>query len=499
MTRRLELIVGAAVILLVCSCISLIGYNSQPNLRSRSRLEQGELENITNATTATLTVSPYFQWETSMWRQRNIKANVTLNLDAFETALQEASANQCDLGITATVFQDDEQATQVFQTTVGSNYHDLAAKGNSSTPWISGWTGDTVFALYSNSKIFAAALFMAAVVDTGLGYLDEPMHVIFDDHLTPVNRTGRITPRMILSHRSGIQAYNRGTPDTDPLYSCIASANTTLEDCVKQHLLNDDVLENEPGSAVRYSNDPFYILAAVIVRKTGLQNIDDALQMYINEPLNMSATWDCPLVGSTKDKPHVSWGVCATGFDVPKLIQALLQATNTESNTTTFITPSSVKEMFSFQAGVAANADEPLPFNMPLNNCLSRIDSEKVNFLIGYGLGTMITAGVKGILYVHAATVGGYWVVSPGKYAAYFAFMKAGAFPSAYTWVARVIDRFERASSVFVGNAWDGGDENKSIDVYTNEVTPCIDGMFIDTKVVDESSVTWDNCPNVTR
>lgn len=455
-----------------------------------------ENENATNTTAPT--VSPYFQWDTSMWAQRNIQANVSLDLQAFEKALLEASENQCNMGITATVY--DATATQILQTTVGSNYHDLAARANESVPWVSGWTGDTVFALYSNSKIFAATLYMAAVVDTGLGYLDEPLFVAFDEYLSPSNKTGRITPRMILSHQTGIKSYNRNQPTTDPLYSCIGNANTTLGECVQAYLLNDEVLVNDPGTVVSYSNDPFYILADLLVRKTGFEDIQQLVDVYINEPLGINVTYDCPLVGSTPDKPHVSWGICATGHDVSKLIQELMhvqasigandESSNCTNTTTTsyVISATSVKQILSFHGMIAANADEPLGFNMPLSNCLSRLDKD-INFIIGYGLGTMITPGIKGILFVHAATVGGYWVIAPGKYAAYFAFMKQGAFPSAYAWVARVIDRFERASSIRVRNAWDAEGEN------ANEITPCVDGMFLETSVLDDASVPWTNCP----
>ena len=481
-----------------------------------------------NNRTTSSTVSPYFQFETQYWHQRNIVANMTLDLNAFEIALQNASENQCGLGITATMF--DSQAKQIFQSTVGTNYHNLSATAPTNNfrnvPWVSGWTGNTTFALYSNSKIFVSILFMAAVVETGFGYLDEPMYNIFD-YLSPTNKTGRITPRMILSHRTGIQPYNRNAPTTDPLYSCIANTNTTLEDCIQDHLLNDNVLENEPGTYVRYSNDPFYIMASILVKKTRFNNIDEIMYHYINEKLDLTndTSYDCPLVGSTINKPHVSWGICSTGYDMAKVIQSLMRATDTTAvaaqegsyyyngtNNSTeeeevvplVVSPTSLKEIFSFQIGIADNADEPLSFNMPLSNCLSRIDDgTSINFLIGYGLGTMITAGVKGILFVHAATVGGYWVISPGKYAAYFAFMKTGAFPSAYAWIARIIDRFERASSVFVGNAWDTNDESdddvETTKIYPNEVTPCIDGMFLDTTVLDDAVTTWENCPTTVR
>ena len=521
-------------------------------LEDHYRQLAGEIDgtNATNTTTpltplpASATVSPFFQFETYKWTQRNILSDLELDLDTFRISLEEASRNQCEMGITATLFDADGE--QILQETVGSNYHDLSSP---TEPWTSGWTGETEFALYSNSKIFAAVLYMASVVETGLGYLDEPVFTTFGQEplagdgglspyvLTAANISGRITPRMILSHQTGIKAYDRNDPVGDPLYSCIANDNTTLGSCVRSYLLSDDAIATMPGSVMRYSNDPFYILAELMVLKTGASDIQELMDIYINGPLGINATYDCPLVGSTRLKPHVSWGICSSGRDVPKLIQELAithnmiggsimddsTTTSTATSTTTvspvgILSPSSVREILNFQGEISSNADEPLPFNMPLSNCVTRTGDSEINFLMGYGLGTMITPGVKGLLFVHASTVGGYWVIAPGKYSAYFAFMKQGAFPSAYVWIARIIDKFERASTVRVRNAWDvievdldgstttttttGANTTTAPTTTTtttanffNEITPCIDGMFIDTTTIDDAAEEWIGCP----
>jgi len=284
---------------------------------------------------------------------------------------------------------------------------------------------------------------------------------------------------MILSHRSGIKAYSRNDAN-DPFYQCIYNTATTLAECIEQFLLNDDALLDEPGAVVLYNNDPFYILAELILRKTNnYANLDQALSEFITTPLGMSASYECPLVKSTLAKPHVSWGICSTGNDVPKLIQVLANNGRTADGTRQIISADSVKQILSFQAGAATFADTPLRFAVPLNNCMSRGNQEVPNSLIGYGLGTMIAAGIKGQLFVHASTVGGYWVIAPNKYSAYFAFMVTGAFPSKYTWMARVIDRFEKASTFQVSNSWE--DE-------WNEITTCVDGMFIESDVLERAA-----------
>ena len=456
-------------------------YDVESDVLERN-LQDSTVSPTPTSTTYNKTVSSYFLWESSMWSQRSLKANITLDIEAFETALLEASENNCDLGITATLF--DENSQLIYQETVGSKYHALEEAGE---PFVDGWTGDnTTFALYSNSKIFAAVLFMAAVVDQGRGYLDEPLYRTFE-YLNETDRVGKITPRMILSHRSGIQPYNRNDPSNDPFYKCMYNGTTLLSECVEEFLLNDEALQEEPGSFVRYNNDPFVILADLILRKTGSNDLDQVLNEYITEPLGMNATtYNCPLVGSTGIKPHVSWGVCSTGTDVPKLIQALAND-GISSDGRPILTADSVRQILSFQTGTAENGDTPLQFNVPLGSCIGRIDSELDNALIGYGLGTMITAGVKGQLFLHASTVGGFWVVAPGRYSAYFAWMRKGSFPSVYTWMARVIDIFERASTFLVSNTWEGNN--------WNEITPCIDGMFIESDLIDQYVNGASSCP----
>ena len=43
-----------------------------------------------------------------------------------------------------------------------------------------GWKGDTLMNPYSNMKGVAASTYLAAVVDTGLGYLDELIYLTLD-------------------------------------------------------------------------------------------------------------------------------------------------------------------------------------------------------------------------------------------------------------------------------------------------------------------------------
>jgi hypothetical protein len=160
---------------------------------------------------------------------------------------------------------------------------------------------------------------------------------------------------------------------------------------------------------------PFCALAEVILRKnTDHDNLDQVLQRYIAEALGMDATsCNCSLVKSTKDKPHVSWGICSTGHDVPKLIRVLANRGRTaDSASGRIVSAESARQILSFQGGSASSADAPLPFRVPLNNCIGRSNQGVANSLIGYGLGTMITAGVMGQLFAHAATIGGQQVIA---------------------------------------------------------------------------------------
>jgi len=398
------------------------------------------------------TISNIYKYESSMWEQRNLVANVTLDVDVFDTAIQRASDELCGLGITATLF--DANAEQVLQKSYGTNYYGMGSYMNHSNEEI-GWTGDTVFSLYSNSKMVTAFTYLASVVETGLGYLDEPIYLSFPDILTKDDLVGRATPRMILSHTSGLPSYDR-TNATDPYYQCKYDDSTTLVECLSKYVLTDESLSiipaTVPGTYGQYSNEPFDVLAVLTARKTGLDNYGEVFKKYVGDPIGMDSTsLECPITRSTTEKPHPSWGFCSTGHDMAKLIQVLTNKGSTKDGIQV-ISASLVQQMFSRGTGIATNGDNPLFFlPMTFTRCYNRIDTSFLNSIAGYGLGTMHFPGPKGHWFGHAGSSGGFWMVAPGRWSAYVAWM---ANSDANTGLDDFVD-FHSASYPLIVNAFD--------------------------------------------
>lgn len=174
----------------------------------------------------------------------------------YQAAAQKWSDDFCGLGLTATLY--DNNGEQVYQGTHGSKYSPMREEYMMYGPFQDGWDGDTVFPVYSNTKIASATTFIASVVDTNLGYLDEPLRVTFTE--LEESTVGQITPRMILSHTSGLKTFNRGNL-TDPFYACIYDGQTTNGGCVLDQILSDDNLIAPPGNMTIYNNAAFDILA----------------------------------------------------------------------------------------------------------------------------------------------------------------------------------------------------------------------------------------------
>jgi len=419
--------------------------------------------------THTNDISPYYQWESSMWPNRYLKGRSTLDIDAFDYALKQIS---CGTGITATLFNDKSE--QVYQNSVGTNYIPFKIPYSSDT--VDGWTGDTSFTLFSNTKVISAIIFLASVVDTGLGLLDEPIYKSFPEYLNEKDEVGKITPRMILSHRSGLKDFDRYDP-ADPYYGCKYNPENSMAECLKV-ILNDETLVAAPGT-FSYNNVAFDILAVLITRKTGYDNMGDVLKTYVTDPLGMqSTTYDCPMVNSTSEKPHVAWGICSTGNDMPKLVQVLANNGKTLDGKQ-IISAASTQQILSQQSHGAL----PIPINFN-PSCTVRKGAEQVGLtseMVGYGLGTMIFPGVKGQWFMHLASVGGLWIIAPGRFSAYFAFMTD---PSLYVSLSLLLDSFEKASTFEVSSdverlGRDFGQPGLEGTENWNEISTCVDGMLL--------------------
>ena len=203
-----------------------------------------------------------------MWTERNMKGRSALDLEAFDKALESVSEFNCGIGYTATLF--DENAQEIHHKDAGTccnpmpdgNTWDSSGYGDKSK----GWTGNTTISPFSNVKGVAASTHLAVVVDTGLGYSDEPVCLTLD-YLSKNNSVGKITPRMILSHTAGLNNGDRSNPSSDPHCTCKHDETTAIGECLEKHMLLDGDLQNPPGSLQLHNNEPFDMLAELAVKK----------------------------------------------------------------------------------------------------------------------------------------------------------------------------------------------------------------------------------------
>jgi len=161
-------------------------------------------------------------------------------------------------------------------------------------------TPKTNFRLASVSKQFTATSIMLLVHDGKLSYDDTLTHIFpeFPDY------GKKITVRNLLNHISGLKDYEdlyeqqmRGTP---------ADKVPQLHDQDVLRLLEQqDSGALRPGTAWRYSNSGYAVLAMVVERISG-QRYQDFLQHRIFAPLGMAHT--LAYVQGTNDVPNRAFG-----------------------------------------------------------------------------------------------------------------------------------------------------------------------------------------------
>eukprot|EP00873_Tetraselmis_striata_P034460 jgi/Tetstr1/454724/TSEL_041610.t1 len=322
--------------------------------------------------------------------------------------------------------------------------------------------------LGSVSKLAAAATFMAAVVDTGKGSLDAPIRETLPDVFAAGGaQGGDATPRMLLSHTSGFNdaVYDAGTDCyiRNPYHAnhCRADeVNPTLSTCISQ-VVRLPMLA-PPGLDFEYSNNAYFLIAAVVERLTGM-TFEEALQRYVARPLGMnSTTYACPDSGSTVELPHVSNGLCSTAADYSKLVQMVLLGGVTPGGrrllsieavhmmTTNQVGKARKKyacwmKLLSLQRTGAPNSAIP-------TTCFGHVDNSLPPFqdpLYGYGLGVFMISGFKFNALVHPGSQGWMWYIVPGQYAVTFAISNLGngtLNAQTYTYFAAALKALEEDS-----------------------------------------------------
>ena len=174
--------------------------------------------------------------------------------------------------------------------------------------WVKGFgeqtNEDTVFLVGSIQKVFVA-ISILQLYDEGLVGLDDDVNIYMPFSIRhPEYPDTPITLRMLLSHRSGLDAtlpsefaYDWGD-DNPPEWTRSFSedlVNITLEEWLELNLDEDGVLYSpsywvrEPGTGYSYSNNGYKILMCILERVTG-QSIQDYMDENIFTPLQMDHT-----------------------------------------------------------------------------------------------------------------------------------------------------------------------------------------------------------------
>ncbi len=145
-------------------------------------------------------------------------------------------------------------------------------------------TIDTKFNVASIGKAFTATAILR-LVDQGRVDLDAPILRYLPDY-PDRDIAGRITPRQLLSHSSGIGNYWEAIAEKPP--------QRFVETKDFLPLIAGQPLEAEPGTTFGYSNSGYVILGLVIEAVTG-EAYADHIKRTLFDPLGMSRSGDWPL------------------------------------------------------------------------------------------------------------------------------------------------------------------------------------------------------------
>ena len=137
----------------------------------------------------------------------------------------------------------------------------------------------TNFRLASITKQFTATAILR-LVESGRLSLDASLTELFDDF--PAYGAA-ITVRHLLTHTSGLRDYDDGSmiPDTTTV--------PVLDADVLAMMASVDSTLFPPGSAYRYSNSGYAVLAQIVERVSG-ERFEDYLRTHLFEPAGMDST-----------------------------------------------------------------------------------------------------------------------------------------------------------------------------------------------------------------
>ncbi len=185
----------------------------------------------------------------------------TAKLDSLLNVIEEGNGFMGSVAIS-------KNGKIVFSRSVG--YSDIATSKKSNSY--------TRYRIASISKTFTAVLVLKAVEERRI-VLDEPIYKYFPE----VKNAQKITPRHLLTHRSGIHNFTK-----EKEYETYSVTGKSKVEMLK--MISNAVSDFEPDSTASYSNSN-YVLLSYLLEMVYNQSFSDILNSKIVKPLKLSNTY----------------------------------------------------------------------------------------------------------------------------------------------------------------------------------------------------------------
>lgn len=135
---------------------------------------------------------------------------------------------------------------------------------------------DTIYDLASLTKVVATTAVAMILYDRGLLRLDTPVIELLPQFAADDDRRSEVTVRMLLTHTSGLPAYER-------LFLRFVTRDKLLAAAMQLPIVH------EPGSATEYSDVGFILLGEILARVAG-ESLDSFATNELFRPLQMQET-----------------------------------------------------------------------------------------------------------------------------------------------------------------------------------------------------------------
>jgi CubicO group peptidase (beta-lactamase class C family) len=135
---------------------------------------------------------------------------------------------------------------------------------------------DTIYDLASLTKVVSTTAMAMILYDRGLLHLDMPVVELLPNFAAEDDRRSEVTVRMLLTHTSGLPAYER-------LFLRFVTRDKLLAAAIKLPLVH------EPGTVTEYSDLGFILLGEILARLAD-QSLDSFATSELFRPLQMLET-----------------------------------------------------------------------------------------------------------------------------------------------------------------------------------------------------------------